>query len=48
LIVDFLAFRCRNTYLEFAMDFAYLAGFGMFLILVLGMAAGCARLGGPQ
>jgi hypothetical protein len=48
LIVDFLAFRCRNTYLEFAMDFAYLAGFGVFFILVLGMAAGCARLGGPQ
>lgn len=30
------------------MDFAYLAGFGVFFILVLGMAAGCARLGGTQ
>ncbi len=30
------------------MDFVYLAGIGLFLTLMLGFAAGCARLGGAK
>lgn len=30
------------------MDFVYLAGIGLFFALMLGLAAGCARLGGHQ
>lgn len=30
------------------MDFVYLAGIGLLLALTLGLAAGCARLGGHQ
>ena len=30
------------------MDLVYLALIGAFFALLIGMAAGCARLGGPQ
>jgi hypothetical protein len=30
------------------MDFVYLAGIVVFFLLLIGMAAGCARLGGPK
>jgi hypothetical protein len=30
------------------MDFVYLALIGVFFALLIGMAAGCARLGGPK
>lgn len=30
------------------MDFVYLAGIGLFFALMLGFAAGCARLGGAR
>jgi len=30
------------------MDLIYLAGIGLFFALMLGLAAGCARLGGAK
>ena len=30
------------------MDFVYVAGIVVFFLLLIGMAAGCARLGGPK
>ena len=30
------------------MDLIYIAGIGSFFILMIGMAAGCARLGGGK
>jgi hypothetical protein len=30
------------------MDLVYLAGIGLFFALMLGLAAGCARLGGTK
>jgi hypothetical protein len=30
------------------MDLVYLAGIGLFFALMLGLAAGCARLGGAK
>jgi hypothetical protein len=30
------------------MDVVYLAGIGLFFVLMLGLAAGCARLGGAK
>ena len=30
------------------MDLAYLAGIGLFFVLMIGLAAGCARLGGVK
>ncbi len=30
------------------MDLVYLAGIGLFFVLMIGLAAGCARLGGAK
>jgi len=30
------------------MDLVYIAGIGLFFVLMLGLAAGCARLGGTK
>jgi ABC-type proline/glycine betaine transport system permease subunit len=48
LIAELLVWICRNSYWKKTMDLVYLAAFGLFFALMIGLAAGCSRLGGAK